>query len=378
MLRFVIRQLRYRPLRSAWRVLCLSAVVAILLLLRGFGTGLYRQMAAVALARGGDLIVAEKGTRNMVGARSSLSQLARGKLEALPEVAQAWPMAFFPVIYTSRGLKSPIFLVVFDGLGGPPAYRDQPGLFADRGVVIDRSLALKFGLKPGDAFRIFDSDTQVRAVSRGSAAMFTPFAFISYDTLLDILFESNRSADFSTFPMVSFLLVQLRAGAGLPGARSRIAAALPEAEVLLPGEVAEADFRLGRQMFGPVVGIMVAVAHGLGVLVVALLAYAEVSSRRREFGVLKALGFPAGALFRAVFLEVLLLTAAALPLGAAAAWLLSRAIEVLAPVFSVPALEAGPLASTALASLLMACLGALSALKSLGSIEPASAFQGSS
>lgn len=55
----------------------------------------------------------------------------------------------------------------------------------------------------------------ITGITRGASAYFSAFGFVRFDDLIDFYFESDLAADVSTFPLLSFLLVELEDGAAL-------------------------------------------------------------------------------------------------------------------------------------------------------------------
>ena len=107
MLLLALRQLRLDPLRTALTGLVLGAAIGAILVFNGFEQGQYAQAARAVLDRGGDLIVMEAGASSFFD-RSSLPQLSRAAVEAVPGVAAAHPLTRVPVIYQKDGIRTPI------------------------------------------------------------------------------------------------------------------------------------------------------------------------------------------------------------------------------------------------------------------------------
>ncbi len=123
-------------------------------------------------------------------------------------------------------------------------------------------------------------------------------------------------------------------------------------------------------------GLLAQVAYVVGLLVVGLIAYADVRGQRRSFGVLKALGFRVRHLATTVTVKMSIFLLAALPIAALIALGVAELIETVAPLYRVPALEPRGLAKTCLAGIVFVLLGAMLPLRSLKNVDPASAFRG--
>jgi hypothetical protein len=370
------RQLTAEPLRSALTACAVAATIAVILVLRGFEQGLYAQLEAAVTTRGAPLFVAQAGVSNFIAVRSSLPQLARERVEAVAGVGEAHPVTGFFVTYGPEGNRTPVYLLVHDTLGGPVRIVEGDPIRAGRDAVIDAGLAKRYGLRPGDPLVISDFRFRVAGITRGQSAMLTPFVFIGYDGLIDLFLESEIAPDLSTFPLLSFLLVELAPGAQAKAVAQAIERAVPEADVLTADELAAKDVALGQELFGPIMGALIGLAYLIGILVVGLIVYADTIARRRAFGVMKALGFRLRHMLAAVAAQTLMLLVLAWPLGVGLAFAVATGIEALAPVYRVYVLEPAGLAWALAGVLAMALAGAALPLRVVARADPTIAFQG--
>lgn len=375
MLALVHRQLRFEAGRTIFTVLAIAAVIAEILILEGFLAGLYEQLRTAILNRSGDLVVTQAGISNFIGARSILPQVSRLQVEEIEGVKVAHPLTGISAIYERDGRRTPIIILVYDTAGGPTETIAGDAAPADRGIVIDRAIATKYDLSPGDPIRISDFEFTVSGVSTNSSAFLTPFAFITYDDLIDFYFESDVAADIATFPLLSFLLVEVESGADPNLVAARIEERIEAADVFLPDTLALRDENLGREMMGPILGLLLVVSYGIGVVIVSMFMFAAVRSRLRNLGVLKALGFTQRALGTTVVLEAVSLTLLALPIGVLLATVIAGIVESIAPVYLILATEPAAIGRTAAACLAFAALGAFVPVRAIANIDPAIVFR---
>lgn len=369
------RQLTAEPLRALLTACAVAAAIGVILVLRGFEQGLYVQLEQAVKTRGAPLFVAQAGVSNFIAARSSLPQLSRGQVEAVEGVVAAHPVTGFFVTYGPEGDRTPIYLLVHDTLGGPARIVEGGPIRAARDAVIDAGLAERYALRPGDPLIISDFRFRVAGITRRQSAMLTPFVFIGYDGMIDLFLESEVAPDLSTFPLLSFLLVELAPGARAEAVADSIERAVPEADALTADELAGNDVALGRELFGPIMGALVALAYLIGVLVVGLIVYADTVARQRAFGVMKALGFRLCHMLAAVSAQTLMLLVLAWPLGIVIALAVAETIESHAPVYRVYVLEPAGLAWAAAGVLAMALAGAVLPLRTVARADPMIAFQ---
>ncbi len=356
-------------------ITAMAAVIAVILILEGFNEGLLAQLRNTVISRNADLIVTQSGVSNMTATRSVLPQFTRQDVEAVEGVAAAYPITGIPMIYQRGQQRTPISLLVYDSGGG--ANRLLTGIQPDkaRDIVIDESLADKYSLTVGQPFVLSDFEFRISGISTGTAAFFTPFGFIRYDDLIDFYFESDIAADITTFPMLSFLLVQLDNNADRQLVAGRIEDAVPEADVFTSEALAAQDEALGSALMGPVFRFMINVAYVIGILVTGIITFSAVNARRRDFGVLKALGFSQSFLSRSVIVESFLLVLIAIPVGVLFARLIAAVFESVMPLYLILASEPIPVIRTAVASLIFAVLGSMTPVRIIRRLDPSAVFR---
>lgn len=376
MLRLIYRQLIYEPFRTALTCLALASALALILLLEGFQTGLLSQLKNVALNRGADLIVAQAGVSNFVASRSLLPQLSRERVESVDGVTEAHPITMLPVIYEQAGYrKSPIFFFVYDTGGGPAAIKSGRSAQVSRDIVIDEALAVLYDLKPGDPFVVADYQFQIAGIAEDTSALFTAFAFINYDDLIDFFFDSDLVGDISNLPLLSYLLVELEPGAELDTVVNAIEKIEPDGDVFTPEQMAQNDVALGRTLFGPVLGVLIGAGYVIALLVIGMIMFGTVHARLHNYGVMKALGFPNRMLMQEMVLESFIMIFLAFPLALLLAQMGSWFIETKVPLYRVPVTELIPLLRTLVSALLLGVLGAFLPCKLVSRLDPAIVFR---
>lgn len=374
MIRLVYRQLRHEPLHALFTCIAIGAVIGVILVLDGFQQGLYRQLRTVVLDRGGDLIVTQAGIANLTAARSTIPQLARLDVEAVPGVRAAYPLTGISVIYKQDGRKNPVFIIVYDEHGGPKEIMRGGPINGPRQIVVDHSLAAIYHLSPGDPFIVSDFRFEVAGVTKDSTALFTPFAFIKYDDLIDFYMESDIAADISTFPLLSYLLVKLEPGADRRETAAAIERAVPAVDVHAPQEIANNDARVGHELFGPILNLLLSVGYVIGLLAIGIVMFTTAHGRRRSLALMRALGFPVKKVAGVITIEIAVLMLFAFPLGIAAAEAIAALMPRIAPVYLVLPTEPLTVLRTLAACAVFAVIGAGMALRLVEKVEPEIAF----
>lgn len=367
------RQMTLDRGRTSMTALALGAVVAVILVLQGFEQGQYDQLARAVLDRQADLIVTQSGVGTFF-ARSSIPQLSRQEVEAIPGVWAAHPMTIVPAIYDKRGIRTPLNVFVTDTKGGPRTLIEGRGVAQDRDIVVDESLALAHDIRVGDRFVISAFEFTVSGIAGRSAAFFTPFAFISYDGLIDFFLESELAPDISAFPLLSVLLIDLDPAADRNTVADAVEARVSSVDVLTPERMAERSVALGRSFLAPIMGVLVTVAYAIALLVVAMIMQVEVATRLHGFAVLKALGFSSHRLSQAVLLQAGLVFLVGLPVAALLALGVSAIIHSTMPLYEIRFFEPVPFIRTLLGTVLFSGAGALIPLRFVRRVDPMLAF----
>jgi putative ABC transport system permease protein len=375
MLHLIYRQFLYDPARTLFTCLAIAAVIGLILLLGGFQQGLYEQLRATVMNRGADLILAQSGVANFIATRSIIPQLIRLDVESVEGVKNAYPLTSISAIYRKDGRKNPVYIFVYDKKGGPTSLVDGGHIDEPREIIIDRALAGIYDLSIGDPFVLTDFKFTVAGISKNSAAFFTPFAYIEFDDLIDFYMESDIAADITTFPLLSYLLVELEEGADRNKIAQSIENNIPDVDVFKPETLAENDIKLGRELFGPVLNLLLSIGYVVGLLAVCIIMFTIIHARKRSLAVMRALGFSNAGTAILVAMETAILILMAFPLGMIIAWLTGLFISWIAPLYLVLPLDIIILLRTFFACVVLSILGALLAMYLVSRIEPDIAFK---
>ncbi len=375
MWQLALKQIRHDSSRSTLTAFAISAAIAMILVLRGFEQGLYVQSESVVLDRGGQLILTQSGISNFLAVRSSLPQLTRSEVEAVKGVKEAHPITGFWAIYGPEGNKSPLLLLVYDSLGGPTHLIEGNPIQHAHDIVVDIGLSKRFNLKPGDPLVISDFEFSISGVTSGSSALFSSFAYVSYDGMIDLFLESEIAPDISTFPLLSFLIVELKKGEDSTVVSNRIEQQVSAVDVFLPEILAQHDKELGEELFGPIMNVLIIISYVIGMLVIGLIIYSDVSLRRRNFAVMKALGFKLSRIASGVMAQTFLLVLFAYPFGVLLAYLTGKVIELNMPVYLIHMTDFDGLLKVLAGVSFMTVMGSLLPLRMIADTDPVIAFQ---
>lgn len=241
----------------------------------------------------------------------------------------------------------------------PERASSLPGLPASGEIIVSGQL----GVGAGDIVRVGERELTVTGkVSEGGG--FRSFSLLSYQDARE-LFDLNENAN--------FIGVQLAAGVEGDAAAARIAEAVPGADVVSRAEFAERS-RADIEVFTPILAVVLSIGFVVGAAVISLTIYTATIERKREFGVLKALGATRWYLYRLVtaqsFAVGLLGFAAGVPLAIGVSRLVTTIVPEFVTMFQPEAI-AGVLGVVLLMSLVSAYLPAHRVTR----IDPAMVFR---
>lgn len=370
-----LRYLQYDPLRTMLTAFAIGSVIAVILVLEGFEQGQYYQLEKIVFNRNADLVATQSGVTNFIAVRSSIPQLSRAEVESVDGVIEAHPITAVPIIYSKGDIRTPVYVLVYDTKGGPSSIEIGSKIKNNRDIVIDRSLAKKYNIHLGDSFQVTDFEFKVSGFT-AEAAFMMPFAFINYDGMLDLFIESQIAPDLSTFPLLSYMLIEIKPGIDRLTVARNIEKKVSSVDVVTPEQLAQNDVSMGKVFYGPIMGLLVTIGYTIGMLVVGLIMYSDVRSRLKSFAILKALGFPLSKLIIAVLLQSMFLLVIAIPIGIAIAIGLAIFIEAFYPVYLIRIFEPIVFTQTLLASGAFSLFGALIPLRLIQQSDPVMAFQG--
>jgi hypothetical protein len=372
---WVWRQFRHRPARSLLSCLVFGAVTALCLLFEGIRFGIYDDLRRFPASLPADLVAVERGSGYFAMSPSKLPQLSRAQAESVAGVRSAHPLLVLPVIFDANALRSPGLVVGYDTRGAPRALVSGRLPQGAREMVLDARLAHRHGVSPGDRVSVLDFPLTVTGLSDGTASPFTPYLFITFDDLIDLLLESDLPVGFDDLSLLSFLLIEASPGTELAALRRALVAAMPEAELFTPAELGANDSYFGERLIGPILSLIISMAWIIAFLAMALLRYADVQSQLREFGVQKALGAGPAALTGSLAAGGLLTALASLPLALLIAAWLAGVTAGWNPLYAPQIWQPDVLVRGIAAALAASVAGSLVHLRRLSVLDPALVFQ---
>jgi len=371
----LVRTLLDMPWRFALGVTAVAAALALVLVFEGFRVGLYQQARDLPESWGVDMVALQAGVGNVLAARSIVPQSARRAVESVPGVADVHPLGGVPAIYSKGDVSTPVYVIAYDTAGGPGVLLEGRQITESDEIVVDRTLAARYGLTPGHRVEFMGHEFQLAGVAAEPTNAFNPYVYVRMVDLVDLYLSGELPEDLQIETALSFLLIDAVPGAAVERVRSAIAQAVPEVDVLTPAMLAENDVEVMEDFMGPAMDLLVAVARVAGLLVVGLTLYASVVARERDYAILRALGVRRGAMGMQVAAESVVVGSVAFIVAIGLAWAIATAVAVVAPRYAVSPLDGAVLARTAIAGGVMAAAAALVGIRRVLLVDPMLVFK---
>jgi putative ABC transport system permease protein len=246
--------------------------------------GVTNQLTRYIDDSGADVFVAQSGVRNLHMVVSALPAETVNGVAAVDGVAGAAPLLYLTGTVSASGddAVAYIFGIPPDAtLGGPTSLAGGTRKIGRDDAILDQHAAQRLGIGLGDRATILGRSFRVVGLSQGTSNLVNSIAFIRLE---------DFSAARGTGPLISYVLVRVERGADAAAVASRIERLVPGTTALTRAAFAAEERRLVMDMSGDVIVTMDVIGFIVGLTVVALTVYIATLSRRREFGVLKAIG----------------------------------------------------------------------------------------
>ena len=369
MIRLAFRNLFQNKIRLVISVGGVALALLLILSLDAVFTGVERQITAYIEHSGADIWVSQEDVLNMHMASSSLPDSVARKVKSVPGVASVTPIMYLTnnvVAGDERNLAYIIGLPEKPELGGPWKISSGRSVPGKGEAIIDRNVAEKSGIALGDEVEIMGKEFEVTGLSEGTASLVNSVAFISMDD-----FEDLRDS----YGTMSFLLVKIVDGESPELVAARIQDRVRDVTVQSRSAFAAQERKVVKDMSTDVITIMNLIGFLIGLAVMALTVYTSTLSRRREYGMLKALGARNKDLYRTVLAQAVL----SVLLGFLFGLVLTLLLTMLVPVLGANLLLEISLTSllkVGSISLIIAMISAVIPIRQIAGLDPAMVFRG--
>jgi putative ABC transport system permease protein len=369
MIRLAFRNLFQSKIRLVISVGGVALALLLIVSLDAIFSGVEQRVTAYIDHSGADIWVSQEDVFNMHMASSSLPDSVARKVRAVKGVESVTPIIYLTnnvVAGDERNLAYIIGLPENTRLGKPWRVligRDIP----KRGeVIMDRSVAEKSGVGIGDDVEILGEEFEVISLSEETSSLTNSIAFISARD-----FEEMRKS-YETF---SFLLVKVRQGDSPEAVARQIQSTVRNITVQTRPQFAGQERKVIKDMSTDVITIMNLIGFLIGLAVMALTVYTSTLSRRREYGMLKALG----ARNKDLYVTVLAQAVISIILGFLFGLIITIFLTLITPLTPLNlTLEVSPasLLKVGSFSLIIATFSAVIPIRQIAGLDPAMVFRG--
>lgn len=342
--------------------------VLLVLVLGSLYQGWNTRIASYIRSVGADLWVAQLGSADMSHSVSLLPSELAPTLETVRGVKSVSPFIGRQIAFPFQGDDVHIFLVGYDAagsIGRPVKMVEGQSTPGSREIIIDRVLAKKYDLKIGDRLPILKGEEwSIVGIAEGGNQIVYTYAFADLDAVRNVLKMEGRTNYFLivTDPGVDALVVK------------RDLEAAADVQATPREEFVTVNKRIISETFLPIIGILVLIAFGIGAAVVGLTIYTATVEKEREYGVLKAIGFTNGKLYRIVLTQSLISAALGYVSGLFIVFPLVIAVEQFEPSF-VTAFTLRDIALVFGLTLVIAVAAAWAPTRRLAHLDPANVFK---
>jgi putative ABC transport system permease protein len=345
-----------------------ALALSLTLALDAIYAGVANQLTAYIDRSGADVWVAQAGVRNLHMVASWLPESVVGEVRAVDGVASVTPVLYSTDTIAAsdeRGVAYVIGLPAGATVGGPWRLAEGASQVGRGEIIVDRGFAARAGVGIGDSVAVLGGEAHIVGLSEGTASLLNSVAFVSYDD-----FRALRGGA----PVVSYVLVRVAPGAAAGDVARAIEDRVSGVTALSATAFAAEERRLVTDMSADVIAIMNVVGFVVALAVVALTVYVATLARRRENGVLKALGARNRVLYRVVLAEAALSVALGFVVGVVLTAALALAIPLTGASLEL-ALSPESLGKVGLSATVIAGLAAVLPIRQVSGVDPAVVFR---
>ena len=315
-----------------------------------------------------DIWIAREGTTDFLAAGSILPVERVEELSTLSAVERASPLIVRPMTAANDGTEMDVQLVGYDpqsAMGGPVRIKEGKESPGPGEVIVDEALSHRYGAGIGDTIGAAGRDWTVVGKSSGGD-------FVASQTIFVALEEAQEALEMEE--LATFFLLRLED----PSQREQVALTIESAQ---PGILAitSDDFAAATRdrALGDIIPILIVIltlAFIVGLVVAALTIYTATVEKAREYGILKAVGFTNGYLYRVVFEQSLITGLLGFLIGVGLTVVVAPLTQELVPQFVV-LVRWQDVLGVAGFTLLMVLLAAYVPTRRLAAIDPVEVFK---
>jgi putative ABC transport system permease protein len=322
--KLIVSNILHRPIRTAVTVLAVAIEVAMVMLFVGLAHGLVDESAKRLEGVGADIMVQPQGASFLLAFSQAPMPMAIGdRLKALPHVLAVAPVLFnfnsiggLNIIY---GIDMPSFVRVSGGF----AYHAGGPFVNPYDLLVDDLYAKANHLKVGQTITLLDHQFHVCGiVEHGKGARL----FIPLQTAEDLLQVHDKA---------SIFFIKCTEPGYTDAVYDAIRQLIPTYQVRPVQEYMSLMTSNNLPFLNDFIAVIIAIAVGIGFLVIFLSMYTTITERTREIGILKSLGASKGYIIAVILREAGLLSVVGIIAGCGVAAAARKGILANFPTLSI-------------------------------------------
>ena len=319
-----------------------------------------------------DIWIAREGTTDFLAAGSILPAEPPEELSTLPAVERWSPLIVRPMTATKGatkdGTEMDVQLVGYDtqsGMGGPVRMEEGKEFPGPGEVIVDEALSHRYGVGIGDTIRAGGQLWRVVGKSSGGD-------FVASQTIFVALDQAQEALEMEG--LATFFLLQLKDPSQWEQVVQDIERADPRVLAITSDDFAAATRDRVLSDVIPILMVILILAFTVGLVVAALTIYTATVEKAREYGILKAVGFSNGYLYRVVFEQSLVMGFLGFLIGAGLTVVVGPLTQEVVPQFVV-FIRWQDVLGVAGFTLLMVLIAAYVPTRRLAAIDPVAVFK---
>ena len=322
--KLIVSNILHRPIRTAVSALAVAIEVAMVMLFVGLAHGLVDDSAQRLEGVGADILVQPRGASFLLAFSQAPMPIKIGdRLKEIPHVLAVTPTL---VLFNSvKGLDMifGIDMPTFDRVSGGFAYHDGGPFLNPNDILVDDVYAKARHIRVGQTISLLNHDFHVSGiVEHGKGARL----FIPLDTAEDLLQVQEKA---------SIFFVRCTEPSYTDDVSDVIHQLLPKDQVLAMKEYMSLMTSNNLPFLNDFIAVIIAIALGIGFLVIFLSMYTTITERTREIGILKSLGASKGYIIALILREAGLLSAVGIIVGYGVAAVARKLILGTFPTLSI-------------------------------------------
>jgi putative ABC transport system permease protein len=361
------RMMSRDPLRFLVTLAGGGVSIALMLFLAAVYGGVETESNRYVARRPVSVWVSQTNATNLVRSSSLLSARRAEDLRNADGVVSVAPLLRLITTIRFGGKLYTAFVCGIDGSAAAtrPEIVAGSGALGSHEIIVDLALARRAGLAVGDTVLVQGRSYRVSGISEGTNVVISQFTFVRIEDAEELF----------GFPgVVSFLLVQGRAGLSTEQIKSRVRAAAPGLNVFTADEFTANNLEELRSGLLPILATVALFGAVVGASVITLLLYGSVLERREEYAVVKAIGASRNFLRLLVLRQSLAAVICGYAIGLSLYFVARPVILRLVPVLAISLLPAAAIAIAAVTAV-MGVAGALLPIAKLERVLPGEVFR---